>query len=230
MKSLSLRRLAALLLLPLLGACAGIEPARMALPAALAGLEPVTVSGLGAGRSGTFQIGSDRGRFERGLDRLDLFEVLSFDRAPVRYSFDGADGRSLRAACTARQTTVSVGVLQGQTRPLAFQCVWSGAREARMNVSAPSGVPGTRAERSGRFEAGGVTLELRSVHQVQGSRLALDAPIGYVLSADGRPVGAVEINGTRPRLWRPAEGSPLREPVTLAALALALLWDPASAP
>jgi hypothetical protein len=34
------------------------------------------------------------------------------------------------------------------------------------------------------------------------------------------------MNGTRPRLWRPAAGSALREPVTLAALEVALVWDP----
>ena len=70
-------------------------------------------------------------------------------------------------------------------------------------------------------------LELRSVHRVQGSPLPLEAPIGYVFLADGRAVGAVELNGLSPRVWRPAVGLPLRDGVTHAALTLALLWDPA---
>jgi hypothetical protein len=64
---------------------------------------------------------------------------------------------------------------------------------------------------------------------VQGSPLPLEQPIGYVMSHEGRPVGAIELNGSTPRLWRPALSDALAEPVTLAALALALLWDPAGA-
>ncbi|MDZ7651452.1 MAG: hypothetical protein U5L03_02215 [Burkholderiaceae bacterium] len=55
----------------------------------------------------------------------------------------------------------------------------------------------------------------------QGSPLPLEQPIGYVMSHQGRPVGAIELNGSTPRLWRPAPTDALAEPVTLAALALA---------
>ena len=88
---------------------------------------------------------------------------------------------------------------------------------------------GTRDERQGRLAAGPVALEVRSIHRVQGSPLTLAAPVGYEFRHDGRAVAALELTGTTPRLWRPADG-PLREPVTQAALALALLWDPAGSP
>ena len=127
-----------------------------------------------------------------------------------------------------------MGVLQGRSRPFTFECEWQGGGSAdtpaaRLSLAAPSRMPGTRAERQGSFTMGGRTLELRSVHQVQGSPLPLDEPIGYVLSHQGQPVGAIELNGTTPRLWRPAAGDAHAEAVTLAALALALLWDPAGA-
>lgn len=74
-----------------------------------------------------------------------------------------------------------------------------------------------------------VSLDVQSLHNVQGSPPPLEAPIGTLFSHKGRPVGAVELNGLTPRLWRPARKDPLHESVTLAALALALalLWDPA---
>lgn len=207
--------------------CAGIETARMALPAGLHG-EPVPVAGLGAGRSGSFSVGDERGSFQRGRDRLSLFDVVSFDRATTRYELTLADGATTQAACLGKQTTLTVNVFTGQTRPFNLTCQWQGARSGQLTLAAPSAIPGTRAERSGRYTAGDVTLELQSVHQVQGSRWSLEAPIGYSITHRGVPVGAVEINGTTPRLWRPPAGAPLREPVTLAALALALLWDPAA--
>lgn len=207
--------------------CAGIRSAEMALPPGVSG-EPTPVAGLGAGRAGTFSVGTERGSFQRGRDGLSLFETVSFDRAALNYDLALADGSTTHASCVGRQTTVSAGVLIGRPRPYTVTCEWTGARSAQLSLAAPSWMPGTRAERTGRYTMGGLVLELQSVHRVQGSSLPLEAPIGYAITHDGRAVGAIEINGGTPRLWRPAPGSPLHEPVTLAALAVALLWDPAA--
>lgn len=213
----------------MLAGCASLKPAQMALPPALATLGAETVQGLGAGRSGSYTVGDESGSFQRGRDRLSLFGALDFDRASTRLQHRSADGRSLQAACVGRQSTLSVGVLTGQPGPYTVQCRWQGGLDAQMTLAAASWVPGSRAERQGAYRQDALTLDVRSVHQVQGSRLPLEAPIGYVFSVDGQAVGAVEINGSTPRLWRPAAGSALREPITQAALALALLWDPAGA-
>jgi hypothetical protein len=215
-----------------LAGCAGLPAAQMALPAPLAERAPEPIQGIGLGRQGSFALGNDQVSFTRGRDRLELFDVVSFDRSPVRYTLRRADGRTLEAACRGRQNTVTLGVLQGNAKPFSFECEWrqpAQGRVAGMTVSAPSWIPGTRAERNGRFTLGDTTLELASVHRVQGSPLPLEQPIGYVMSHRGQPVGAVELNGPTPRLWRPAGSDALAEPVTLAALALALLWDPAGA-
>lgn len=216
-------------LLSLLSGCGAIRPAEMALPAELAGAAPETVQGLGGARAGRFTLGADSGSFRRGLDRLSLFELVSFDRASTRYTLDRPDGSAVQAACRGRQTSATLGLLNAQPRPFTLECEWSGALSARMTLAAPSAIPGTRAERSGSFQAQGLTLTLSSIHKVQGSPLPLEAPIGYLISHAGRPVGAIELNGSTPRLWRPARADSLHEPVSLAALALALLWDPANA-
>jgi hypothetical protein len=211
-----------------LGACAGLPAAQMALPPDLAMAAPEPVQGIGIGRSGDFLLGTERGTFQRGKDRLEIFEALSFDRTSTRYRLVRSDGGSVQAACRGRQTGVALSVLAANARPFSLECEWSGAQTARMSLSAPSAMPGSEAQRSGRFTLGSVELELKSVHSIQGSPLPLEAPIGYLLLHEGRPVGAIELNGSTPRLWRPAASTPLAEPVTLAALALALMWDPAN--
>lgn len=213
----------------LLSACAAIKPAQMALPTPLAGLTPDLVQGLGGGRSGEFQVGAQRGSFQRSRDRVDFFDTVSFDRATTRYSLTRADGSTVQAACRGRQTAVTIGILQGAARPYTVECRWTGALAGTMTLGADSAKAGVRSDRKGLFSTDTTTLELHSVHQVQGSPLPVDAPIGYLITHRGQPVGAVELNGTTPRLWRPAAGSTLQEPVTLAALATALLWDPAGA-
>lgn len=214
----------------LLGGCAALPPARMALPEALGTGSPEPVQGLGAGRSGTWTLGAWRGQFDRGRDRLALFDALAIDRATTRYELFRPDGAPVQAACRGRQTSASIGIVNAAARPFTVDCTWGGATTASMSLVATPASAVPRAERRGTFRSGDTSLELESVHRVEGSPLSLDAPIGYLISHAGRPVGAIELNGTTPRLWRPVAGTPLHEPVTLAALALALIWDPAATP
>jgi hypothetical protein len=84
-----------------------------------------------------------------------------------------------------------------------------------------------QATREGRYEGGGVTLLLRSVHQLEGSALPVAQAVGYELLQDGRVVGSVDLSRGVPRLRRPDPATPLGRAVTEAALALALVWEPA---
>lgn len=211
-----------------LSACASLPAAQVALPAPLASQTPELVEGIGAGRNGSFTLGAASGTFSRRRDRLELFEIVNWDSAATRYALTLADGARAEAACRGRAVEVTWRVLAADARPFSFECEWRGVRSAQLVVNAPALAVGTKAERTGRFTMNGTSIEVQSLHDVQGSPLSLEAPIGYLFSQGGRPVGAIELNGPTPRLWRPAAGDPLHEPVTLAALALALLWDPAN--
>lgn len=126
---------------------------------------------------------------------------------------------------TTMQRSFLLSTLPAALAVFASGC--AGLPAARMalphTLTTDAATPG--ATGSGRVQFGAVVLQLQSVHGVQGSPLPLEAPIGHVLTQDGRPVGAVEINGT-PRLWHPPAGTPAHDAVTHAALALALLWHP----
>jgi hypothetical protein len=211
-----------------LAGCASLPAAQVALPAPLATQAPETIDGIGMGRTGNFSLAGGTGSFNRGRDRLELFEVVNWDSAKTRYALTLADGARTEAACKGKAVEVTWRVLAGNAKPFSFECEWRGARSAQLAVNAPVLAVGMKAERNGRFSMNGVSVEVRSLHNVQGSPLPLEAPIGYLFSHNGRPVGAIELNGLTPRLWRPAAGDTLHEPVTLAALALALLWDPAT--
>jgi hypothetical protein len=202
----------------------------MRLPEPLQAGANDTLRGLDGRRNGDFTIAGASGRFERDATSLSLFGLVERQRATARYTLRWADGREVEGRCKGRETGVSLGIVGGRAQPFSLNCEWSGT-VAALSV-ADSGfvgaAAGTRSERRGTLRAGPVELEVQSVHHVEGSPLPLDAPIGYVVRHRGVAVGAVELNGGSPRLWRPAEGDALREPVTLALLALALVWDPAA--
>ncbi|HVK30903.1 MAG TPA: hypothetical protein VM845_00195 [Burkholderiaceae bacterium] len=205
----------------LAAACAGLPTARMALPDVLAAQAPLALQGLDGGRRGELALAGERGPYERGADRLTVFDSLSFDRVSARYRTE-----STGAACRGRQTEGTLGVLTGQPRPFEFQCQYDGAFSGQLTLRGHAGAAGTQQQRSGRLAAGGVVVDIVSVHRLQGTPLSLASPAGYVLSIAGQPEGAVELTDTRPRVWLPSAPGPARTAVTHAALTLALLWDP----
>jgi hypothetical protein len=228
-RSLARRASAPPLLLAALlaSACGALPVAQMALPDTLANAAPVPLEGLKAARNGSFNLAGTPGRFERSADRLSLFDALVHDRVGAGYTLSPGQAGAVSAACRARQLEGSIGIVSAAVRPYGVRCQFQGGWTGELVLDEVKAAAGTRRERSGRLQGGGVTLELRSVHRVQGSPLPLEAPIGYLISAAGEPVGAVEINGSTPRVWRPVQAGPLQDGVTHAAIALALLWDPA---
>jgi hypothetical protein len=209
-------------LMALVSACAALPAARMTLPEPLAAQTASVVQGLGAGRSGEFALGSERGRFERAADRLAIFDALTFDRVAAGYTTP-----TTRASCRGRQTEATLGVITGRPRAFEVQCQYEGAFTGQLTLRGASGVAGTQQQRSGRLSAAGVTIDIASVHHLQGSLLPLAFPAGYVLSIEGRPVGAVELTDSQqPRVWLPSAPALQQAAATHAALTLALLWDP----
>jgi hypothetical protein len=149
-----------------------------------------------------------------------------------------AEGREGEATCKAARVEGAAGVLATSLRPFALECAlrWPQAGAAEQigswRLEGRAAAAGTRQERHGRLRSrGGAEFDIRSVHRVEGSPLPLEAPFGYLLSRGGAPVAAVELNGLRPRLWRPGPGGEgdgaARDDLTVALVALALFRDPA---
>lgn len=216
-------------LLAVLAACGSVQPARMALPEGMpADAQPVALDGLGGGTRGGFRLDGIEGRFVRSASRLSLLDArIERDRVGLRLEWPagGADG----AECQGRQTTVGGGIVAAAVQRLSWQCDWSGAAPARLELSAADSTVGPRHARQGRYRAGALAIDIRSEHRLQGTPLALARPAGYVFMHEGRVAGALDLASGTPRLWRPAGPAALQQAVTRSALALALLWDPAEA-
>lgn len=208
--------------------CAAVQPARMALPEGLAAsTEQLPVQGLGGQRRGDFTVGNASGRFERRADQLSLFDAVSAHRGGARYTLKTPGAAEIEGQCQQREISAQSGVLALALRPYTVNCQWRDG--ARLTLEAEPRAARTQNGRQGVYEAVGVQLQLRSVHTLQGSALPLAVPAGYTFTHGGVVVGAVDLSdSTRPRLWRPPAGQPLHHAVTQAALALALLWEPAA--
>ncbi|MFT7775224.1 hypothetical protein [Roseateles sp.] len=207
-----------------LAGCGVVREARMAQPASLAAVPEESFGKPGWGRRGEFELAGQRVRYDRGADRLSLFDALATGRAPLRYTWSGPAGDS-EADCTARQIEVSAGALVVAARPWALECRWRGISDAALQIG-EGPVQWGQATREGRYRRGDLTLALRSVHRLEGAALATAGPVGYEMLHGGQVVGSVDLTRGVPRLRRPDAATPLGQAVTEAALALALVWEP----
>lgn len=208
--------------------CAALSPAQLALPAALQGQPATRLHGLGSGRSGRYHAAGLEVQYRRGADRLALMDALvQRDRAWTRATLRHDDGRTGELDCQGRQLALQVGVLAGAAQPWTLHCVLDGALQGRLRLQADGAAAGARDRRQGQWQGGGVTLAVRSLHDWAGSALPSAAPAGYLLLDGERPVGAIELQGSAPRLWLPPAASAQRDAALHALTALALLWDPA---
>lgn len=222
----------------LLAACGAIQPARMALPDGFeARTERVEITGLGAGRTGRWQLQAHGGEFRRSADRLALFDELYVaDRGGSSFTISGPEfPDAWRVSCRLRQTTMSIAIVGFTPKPLAYTCdfaqgaaalpwriaVWEGRSAAQSQA--------LRADRRGEVQVGDARFTLRSSHALVGTPLTTAAPIGYLVERDGAPFAAIELNGTSPAVFLPRSATAAERRAVLAAvLALAVLWDPAA--
>lgn len=211
--------------LALLAGCGVVKEARMVQAPTLASVPEESFGKPGWGRTGEFTLAGQAVRYQRGADRLSLFDTVATGRAPLRFTWVTPAGER-QADCTARQTEVSAGVLAVATQPWTLSCRWSGASDAELQIG-EGRVQWGQQTREGSYRRGALTLALRSVHRLEGSPIATGSPMGYEMLQGGQVVGSVDLSRGVPRLRRPDPATPLGSAVTEAALALALVWEPA---
>lgn len=230
-----MKALPLVLLAAMLAACASIQPARMALPAALVEEPPLVFAGMGFGQKGRFSAGPYAASFARSDTRLALFDAL-IERRSGTTSFalegPGIDG-AIEAECRVGERTINISVISFTPKPMAYRCRFSHqgrALPARFELQEErSGLAGMlmRQGRRGELAFDHVVLRMTSVHRLQGSGIETGTPIGYLFEHEGRAVGAVELNGTPSVRFAPGTDAATRRAVMIAATALGVLWDPA---
>jgi hypothetical protein len=213
----------------LLGACA---PAQMRLPDTFAASSRTEFTGFTGWNHGRFTAGPYTGDYERSADRLAFVDTFRTSSARAEFTIAGPQVDStIEARCRMREHSIDAGVVEVVTRPMIYGCDFTAEGRpfpARFELQEAHGDVLRPYERRGEIALGGETVQIRSVHRIEGTSLATLAPIGYLFEQQGRPVGAVELNG-KPVLILPAGTEPaLVRTLTVAALALGVLHDPAN--
>jgi len=225
---------ASLAVLPL----AAQRAARMALPADLeARVERVSADGFGGRNEGTYTLGEHSGEFTRIESRWAIADPLvAQNRGRSSFTLSGPGFDALVAAsCEMSRTSVAVGVVTFDPDKMTYQCTLDGGAESPLLVLGepkPANLRErmvARSDRRGEAKLDDITVGVRSVHNYAGSRFQAPMPVGYLLEVEGRAVGAVELTDVDPAVYLPtAEPAAVRSAVMVAALALAVLRDPAT--
>lgn len=202
---------------------AGMAP--MAQAASVAGVAQESFGKLGWGRQGEFMLNGQRVRYERGADRLALFEPLPASvRMPLRFSGPGPASEG-PVVCEAWTPEPGANGRQADAKPWVLSCRWGSAPAAMLQMGEGQ-VRGGKLSREGAYRRGELTVGLRSAHLREGSRQPQTVAVGYEMLHQGTVVGSLDLSGPVPRLRRPDPATPLGRAVTEAALALALVSEP----
>lgn len=217
-------------------ACNALPPAEMRLPPGLATQgETLRVEGIGGGNRGSFRVGGWQGSFTRSEERLALFDSLVTNRASAGFVIAGPGiSDTIEADCRMRERVVELDVIVFTPQRMAYACRFTAgggrAFPARFELQeARTGFADalSRRQRRGEIALGGEVVQIRSVHKLEGSPFEMASPIGYVFEQQGRAVGAVELNGKPRLILSDPANQGLSRTLTVAAMALALLRDPA---
>ncbi|WP_339825070.1 hypothetical protein [uncultured Parasphingorhabdus sp.] len=230
-------RIFAALALPLFAtACGTISPVEMRLPQSLANQSArLPVEGIGGRMSGRFRTGDYVGVYERSEERLALFDTFIKNSDHSNFVIEGPGiSATIEAECLIGERVLDFDIFEFTPKRMSYRCEFTAdgrAIPARFELQeVRSGLGGllNRRERVGEIALGGETVQIRSVHKLVGSPLEMAKPIGYVLEQNGRPVGAVELNGSPVIYIADLTDEGLSRTITIGAVALAIFWDPAN--
>jgi hypothetical protein len=221
-------------------AAPALQIARMKMPAELA-TESVRLhaSGYGGANRGHFDLGDYSGDFTRIESRFAVFDPLyAANRGRSAFTLEGPDVTGTIAAdCHFKERVITVGVLTFDAKKLAYVCDiadGSGTSFGSLTLGEPKpdGLKErmlARASRHGVADIGEVRIGIASVHHYEGSRLSSQTPVGYVLTHDSQPVGALELTDSDPTFFFHSGATPaVRRATLIAALGLSVLRDPAN--
>jgi hypothetical protein len=231
---------ATVLSLAVAAAAPALQIARMKMPAELAtGSLRLHASGYGGANRGRFELGGYSGDFTRIESRFAVFDPLyAANSGKSAFTLEGPDvAGTIAAECRFKERVITVGVLTFDAKKLAYVCAitdgdGTSVGSLTLGEPKPDGFKErvlARAARQGVADLGDVRIDIASVHHYEGSRLSSQTPVGYVLTHDSQPVGALELTDSNPTFFLHSETTPVvRRATLIAALGLSVLRDPAN--
>ena len=213
------------------------------------GVEQIDITKVPAWMNGSFRVGDSKGKVRRvassdaigwGPDDIGSDFDLVRDGYAARFGrmafeISRADlGGLAEARCTYSREEERIAIdqvtLARPLEPLRMACRYriDGREAGTLRLVAD---PDTRASyadgRGGEITIFGASLALQTRHGLAETNVAVADPSGYVMiDGDGQTVGALELTdgGTRRAIL--PKNSAQRKAVFLAAITLALFWDP----
>ncbi len=217
--------------------------------AAQDGVERIDISAVPAWMNGSFRIGDSKGDVRRiassdaigwGPDGIGSNFDLVRDGYAARFGrmafpISRADlGGLAEARCAysreEERTAINRFTLSRPLEPLRVTCRYriDGRDAGTLSLMADSDTRTSYADgRKGEITILGIRLALQTRHGLAETDVAVSDPSGYVVIDDnGQTVGAVELTGGVSRRAILPKNAAQRKATLLAAITLALFWDP----
>lgn len=231
---------ASVVIVLLLGSPAfGLETAKMQLPPDFVSqAERHPIAGFGGRNQGSFDVDRFHGDFTRSETRLSLLNSLYVsNKGKSSFLLRDLDANEIiSASCAMKKGAVTIDIITFDPKKMSYQCDFTQAGQllgSRLVLGQPKAV-GAKEKilakdlRRGEAILFDQHLLIESVHHYDGSKFQSQAPVGYLLRDGERLVAALELTDVNPTLFIVRDApDKLRQSVLAAALAMAVLRDPA---
>lgn len=217
--------------------------------AAQDGVERVDISAVPAWMNGSFRVGDSQGNVRRvassdaigwGPDGIgsnfDLVQdgyAARFGRMAFEMSRADLGGRAeARCIYSREEVRLAIGrvTLARPSAPLRVTCQYriDGRDAGSLDLTADPDARESYADaRKGEITIFGTSLTLQTRHGIAEADVGVADASGYVmLGSNGQPVGALELTGGTTRRAILPNNEAQRKAALLAAVTLALFWDP----
>ena len=212
-------------------------------------VERINISAVPAWMNGSFRVGDSKGYVRRiassdaigwGPDGIGSnFDLVKDGYAArfgkIAFEISRTDlGGLAEARCAYSREEERIAIdrvtLARPLEPLRVMCRYriDGSDVGMLSLVADTDTRASYADgRKGMISILGTNLALQSLHGIAETDVAVADPSGYVMiDGDGRKVGAVELTGGGSRRAIVPNNVEQRKAAVLAAITLALFWDP----
>lgn len=218
-----------------LSACGAITPAEMRHPSELGSAQRIAIVGIGGGTHGRYSFGAFSGGFERSEQRMTFFNIFAKNYGHSEFVIEGPGiSSTIEARCRMRERSIDVGFAEFTPNRMAYRCEFTAdglsipARFELQEVDGGLGSALMKRERRGEIALAGEVVQIRSEHGLRKSPMRMAPPTGYVFEQHGAPIGALDLNGPPIFFIQPNSSVDRMRVLSVAAVALAVFWDPAN--
>lgn len=183
----------------------------------------------GLGQQGSFDMmGQYKGKYDRSASSSTWFNTISTNKGDMVAEITRTDnGKTWQLICSGGGTSVNVGGISfGGSAPYHCDINMAGTLVGEYEIASTSAAISLDVAKyvAGTVRINNNHLNVKSVHEAEGSFMAVESPLGYTFTQGSQAVAAAQTNGMLSLQMLPDLDADKQDLIVVGTIASALSW------